>query len=94
MMGNTENMNRLSDDALGNVSGGAEVARYNDRELQKAGVSVRTVAGGKKEYSFMDSKNRVVMLSQSQAMSVGDVYNLTGGQKITDQELLDLIKQS
>ncbi|MBQ7463264.1 MAG: hypothetical protein IJS86_00215 [Lachnospiraceae bacterium] len=94
MIGNIDNKNLLDDDALENISGGAETARYDDRQLKDAGVMVRTTTGGKKEYSFRDSKNRVVMLSQSQAMSVGDVYSLTGGRKISDKELLDLIKQS
>ncbi len=93
-MGNIDNKNMLDDDALENISGGAGTARHDDKELMNAGVTVRTNANGKKEYSFRDSKNRVVMLSQSQAMSVGDVYSLTGGRKISDKELLDLIKQS
>ena len=83
--------NKLTDDELEAVSGGAR-KQYNDAQLRQAGVEV-VVEGGKKVYKIsVYGKKRV--LNESEAFSVADCFDLSGHQRLTDAQLVDLLTQS
>lgn len=83
--------NRLSDEELDQVSGG--VSRYSVYDLKKAGVNVST-SGGKTTYSTILSSGKKIDISESVASSIADCYKLSGGARLTDQQINDLIAQS
>ncbi len=90
-----ENMktNMLSDDALDEVSGGVERMGYTDSQLKKAGITVSS-KNGQRVYETKLSNGQSVVLSKNAAFSAVDCYNISGGVKLSDDQLQDLIKQS
>ncbi len=85
--------NRLSDDALDAVSGGAGRQVYSDTEMKKAGINVQ-LQNGQKVYQIKLSNGRMMNLNEGAALSVVDCYKLGGGMRLSDQQLMDLIDQS
>ncbi len=83
---------KLDDDMLEGVSGGVDRIRYTDPDLRKAGVTIQNKAGKKVYSTMLDGKR--VEVSESVAFGMCDCYNLSGGAKLTDSQLRDLISQS
>ena len=83
---------KLNDDMLESVAGGVERVRYSDSDLMRAGVTIQN-KGGKKVYrTILDGSS--VDVSESVAIGMCDCYRLSGGNRLTDQQLRDLISQS
>ncbi|MBO4375083.1 MAG: hypothetical protein J5829_08265 [Lachnospiraceae bacterium] len=89
----SERIDMLNDDMLENVSGGTERPNYSNAELTKAGVMVKNI-DGKKVYQTMLSTGKTLNLTQGEALSMVDCYNISGGVKLNDQQIKDLISQS
>jgi len=90
VMNNTDNTQQLTDDVLNNISGGR--ATYSTPEFKKAGVSV-TYSNGIPSYTTTLSNGSILSISESVANSMVDCFKLSGD-RLTDQELDDLIRQS
>ena len=88
-----ENMNSIPDDLLENVSGGVKGAGYNNATLQRAGVGIKTV-NGQTVYTATFSDGKTVRINENVAKGMCDCYKISGGTKLTDQQLMDLIRQS
>ncbi len=84
-------MNRISDDELEAVSGGAR-KEYGDEELKKSGV---IVAWEKRQKVYkVRVFGQLKTVGKGVAFSIADCYALSGGMQLSDQQLSDLITQS
>ena len=89
-----EKMNyKLDDDMLEGVAGGAGRSSHSDSELAKAGVVVG-YSNGKKTYKTTLSNGKTINLSENVALGMCDCYVLSGGTRLSDQQVKDLIAQS
>ncbi|MBQ9361514.1 MAG: hypothetical protein IJT96_10830 [Lachnospiraceae bacterium] len=89
--GSLSGMRKLTDDELEYAAAGA--ARFSDSQLEKAGVNIKYV-NGKKTYQATLSGGKSININENVAMGMYDCYNLSGGTKLTDAQLKDLIAQS
>ena len=90
------NMNKdnlLSDEALEKVGGGMNRTAYNDNQLKAAGVTVSN-KNGKRIFTTTLSNGQKLELSESTANSMADCYRISGGTKLNDTQIMDLVKQS
>ena len=83
---------KLDDDILENVASGVERVRYSDADFRKAGVTINNNNGNKVYTTTMNGKT--INVSESVALGMCDCYKLSGGTRLTDQQLKDLISQS
>lgn len=89
----TEMLERISDDLLDSVTGGAGNVP-NLSQLNRAGVIVKNEPGGNVTYQVKYSNGRVETISQSVATGMVECYKIGGGTKLSDQQIRDLIQQS
>ena len=89
-MTNNGNVQKINDDALDKVSGGR--AAYSIQEFTSAGVSV-AYNNGIPAYTTTLSGGSTLSISEGVAKSMVDCFKLSGD-RLTDQELDDLIRQS
>ncbi len=83
----------LTDDELDQVSGGLERDVYTVNDMKKAGINV-VEKNGKMTYQTKLSNGQTIMLSKNAANSAVDCYKLSGGIRLNDSQLKDLIAQS
>ncbi len=83
---------KLGEDELDLVSAGTDAHLYNDSELKKAGVIIKGI-GPKRTYCTM-LDGRQVDVSENVVRGMVDCYKISGGTKLTDEQLKDLIAQS
>ena len=84
---------KMTDEQLDRVSGGTGNVKYTDEELKKAGVIISR-SRGNTLYQVRRSDGRVENINMNVAMGMCDCYELSGGTRLTDRQLDDLIAQS
>ncbi|MCR5651683.1 MAG: hypothetical protein K6F86_10935 [Lachnospiraceae bacterium] len=90
-MGDSKNINILDDDVLDNVSGG--VMNYNTQKLNEAGVDVQYDKNGIPHYYAVLSTGKRKPIKENVASSMADCYAVSGNNRLTDQQIMDLIRQ-
>ncbi len=89
-MTDNSKLRKLNDELLNNVSGGR--SSYSDKEFSDAGVIIST-NNGKREFTTKLSSGSYLTISESVAYNMVDCFKLAG-ERLTDAELDDLIRQS
>ncbi len=84
---------KMTDEQLETVSGGAGNVKYTDEELRKAGVIISRSQGGT-IYKIRHSDGTLEEINKNVAMGMCDCYALSGGTRLTDQQIKDLMAQS
>ncbi len=84
---------KLSDDMLEDIAGGVDRVPYTQSDYSKAGVIVQT-KNGKTTYMAKLSNGTTMNINANIAKDMCDCYKISGGTKLTDQQLKDLIAQS
>ncbi len=89
-----DGITKLTDEMLDGVSGGVQSnTKHTESELEKAGVIVKHI-NGKTIYETRLSSGMTIKIQPNVAMGMCDCYKLSGGERLNDQQIQDLIAQS